>query len=376
MKAACAVELFAGCGGMSSGLLRAGFDVRLGIDSNASAITTYNHNHAHVGALGRVEDVRRVAGEQIRDWARLGKARPELVTGGPPCQPFSIVGKRLGLEDERGDLIFEYVRIIRELQPAGFIFENVANFAQIDAGRVADRLISKLEREGYAVSYGVLHATAFGIAQMRKRFFILGARGRREPGLPEATHGDLGLLGQVPVRTCRDVLEDLPDVDTQESLRYFNHEGTTHSAAMLKMFEKLKPGERDPKSHHDRLSPDRPSYTLRAGSGNFSPLRPIHYRYHRAISVRESARIQGFSDSFTWPDEMSRLQQYRQVGNAVPPPLAEVLGRHLAAKIGFNLDSATFGQEFKRQRTTGLSVEEQVARRQRYIRGASVGRRA
>jgi DNA (cytosine-5)-methyltransferase 1 len=143
------------------------------------------------------------------------------------------------------------------------------------------------------------------------------------------------------------------------------------------MFKELKPGERDPKSHHDRLHPDRPAYTLRAGNGNFSPLRPIHYRYHRVISVRESARIQGFSDSFFWPDDMSRLQQYRQVGNAVPPPLAAIVGRHIATQIGWKLDPEQYGKHSDRMdRMHGLSVEELIARRQNFIRGASVGREA
>ena len=185
------------------------------------------------------------------------------------------------------------------------------------------------------------------------------------------------LLGQTPVRTCRDALGDLPDVDTEAALSFRNHEGTCHSPAMIEMFESLAPGTRDPKSHHDRLHPDRPAYTLRAGNGNFSPLRPIHYQYDRVISVRESARIQGFADSFVWPDSTSRLQQYRQVGNAVPPPMALLLGKHLARHMGLSLDPAQFGRPSEAAAgKPSMSVEESIARRRRYIRGASVGRTA
>lgn len=146
---------------------------------------------------------------------------------------------------------------------------------------------------------------------------------------------------------------------------------------MVAAFERLPPGQRDPKSHHDRLHPERPSFTLRAGNGNFSPLRPIHYKYNRVISVRESARIQSFSDDFAWPDDMSRLQQYRQVGNAVPPLLAKALGEHLAKHLGLTLDPERFGRPHGRtDRVSDASVDERIARRRNYIRGASVGREA
>ncbi|MGH7270562.1 MAG: DNA cytosine methyltransferase, partial [Polyangiaceae bacterium] len=271
------IELFSGCGGMSCGLAMAGFNVVLGADHNAAAIDSFNYNHGHLGARGIVADVRKVDGPGLRDAAGLGRRRLDLLVGGPPCQPFSIIGKRLAFEDERGDLVLEFVRLLKELEPEAFIFENVANFGRIQEGEVARTVIARMQKAGYAVSSGVLDAPEYGIAQMRKRFFIVGTRGKRAPGLPKATHGPFALLGQKPIRACREVLDDLPDVDTEDSLRVRNHDGTTHSPTMLKMFAHLMPGERDPKSHHDRLDPDRPAYTIRAGNGNFTPLRPIHY---------------------------------------------------------------------------------------------------
>lgn len=375
MRTATVIELFAGCGGMSAGLLAAGYDVRLGIDINKSAIATYEHNHRHVGASGWTVDLRNLSGAEIRAAARLDGKRPDLLTGGPPCQPFSIIGKRQAFEDARGDLVIEYVRLLREIEPKAFIFENVANFAGVDGGRVAKLVLSSMEAAGYAVSHAVLNASEYGVPQMRKRFFVLGVRGSKAPSMPAPTHGDMALLGQKAIRTCRDALGDLPDVDTEAALSFHNHEGTCHSPAMIKMFESLAPGTRDPKSHHDRLHPDRPAYTLRAGNGNFSPLRPIHYRYNRVISVRESARLQGFPDTFVWPISESRLQQYRQVGNAVPPPMALVLGRHLASNIGLSLDPERFGRPSDAAASTpSPSIKERIAQRRSYIRGASVGR--
>lgn len=208
---------------------------------------------------------------------------------------------------------------------------------------------------------------------MRKRFLVIGSRGKQKIGFPALTHGSM--LGQKPIVTCGEVLGDLPDVDTPGALAYRNHEGTTHSAAMIRMFEQLRPGTRDPKSHHDRLNADRPSYTIRAGNGNFTPLRPVHYLHNRVISVRESARIQSFPDHFAWPADMSRLQQYRQVGNAVPPLFAAVIGRHIAEQLGFELDPELYGRESGRtDRAAVLSIEDQIARRRQFIRGASTGR--
>lgn len=360
---------------MSTGLLRAGMQVALGIDANKSAIETYEHNHHHMGAQGSAEDIRGLDPGRLHDRLNLSRGRPLVVTGGPPCQPFSIIGKRRALDDERGDLAFEFLRVLKGVEPSAFIFENVANFSRIENGEIAERLERGLQRAGYATSSGILTASDYGVAQMRKRFFILGVRGRKSPGLPAPTHGPLALLGQRPIVTSKDVLDDLPNVGTPAAAKYWNHEATFHSPAMLEMFRNLKPGERDPKSHHDRLEANRPAYTLRAGNGNFSPLRPIHYKYDRVISVRESARIQSFPDSFVWPTGMSRLQQYRQVGNAVPPLLASAIARHLAAAAGFALDADRFEVEpFREAPPNAGTMEEQLAVRQRLIRGASVGR--
>lgn len=369
------VELFCGCGGMSTGLLKAGMQVALGIDSNKSATETYAFNHSHLGAQGSAEDVRKLEPDALRERIKRQRGQPLVLTGGPPCQPFSIIGKRLALGDERGDLIFEFLRLLKGLRPEAFIFENVANFARIEGGQIAERLEGGLKKAGYATSSGILTASDYGVPQMRKRFFILGVLGKRAPGLPRPTHGPLALIGQKPIVTCADALGDLPDVGSPEAHAYWNHEPTFHSPAMLEMFRCLKPGERDPKSHHDRLDADRPAYTLRAGFGNYSPLRPVHYKYDRVISVRESARIQSFPDSFVWPIGTSRLQQYRQVGNAVPPVLASALAAHIAEAAGFELDPEKYGIGPDRGAPPhARTMEEHLEGRRHLIRGASVGR--
>lgn len=371
-----AIELFAGCGGLSTGLLDAGIHVRVGTDHYLPAMRTYQYNHRYRGAQTLTADIRALSGDTLLSWCRVPRGGLQLLVGGPPCQPFSIIGKRRGLADPRGDLVFEFTRMLRETEPEAFIFENVANLASVAHGEAFTLLLTEMQRLGYATSHAVLNAADYGVAQMRKRLIVVGVQGGTPlPFPPAPTHGARRLIGEKPYLTCRDVLGDLPDVSAEGALAIPNHEPTEHSAAMVSAFRQLAPGTRDPKSHHDRLHPNRPSYTLRAGTGNFSPLRPVHYQYDRVITVRESARIQGFDDRFIWPHDIPRLQQYRQVGNAVPPPLAKALALHIAAQLGWSLDAElTRGDVREREPLIVVDAEERARRRRRLIRGASLGR--
>jgi DNA (cytosine-5)-methyltransferase 1 len=214
-------------------------------------------------------------------------------------------------------------------------------------------------------------AADYGVPQNRKRLIILGVKGKREVRFPERSHG----TAEQPLRSAAEAIGDLPDAGEFGATGIFNHEPTAHCADILERFSRLEPGKRERGSFHDRLHPDRPSYTLRAGSGNFSPLRPVHYQHHRVVTVRESARLQGFSDDFLWPDSIPRLQQYRQVGNAVPPPLAEAIARCLAEQMRWQLDPvALTGDPSDRPPANTLTDDERKARRTARVRGASLGR--
>ena len=375
-----AIELFSGCGGISTGLLDAGIRVVAGFDHNRSSIEGFNYNHVYRAARGHVADLSKSSGKLIAELA--GVERINLLAGGPPCQPFSIIGKQEGLDDHRGNLVFDFIRLAGELQPDVVLFENVPNLEKIDDGAIVTRICEEFASLGYAVTSAILNAADYGVPQFRRRLFIVGVRGQQEIAFPPpVTHkasDELDFFCVLPKhRTCRDAIDDLPDVTTPESWEIPNHEATMHSAGMLEAFAQLKPGTRDKKSFHDRLHPDRPSYTLRAGTGNFSPLRPIHYKYDRVISVRESARIQSFDDNFIWPDSMPRLQQYRQVGNAVPPLLAAEIGRTLAKMMSWHLHpSELTGDPSSRPPAITTTPEFRFAERQRRTRGASLGRGA
>lgn len=365
------IELFAGCGGLSTGFLDAGFPIAAGFELDARAVDAYNYNHAYRGSVGFIADLNVASGSEL-----LAKAKCQaidILIGGPPCQPFSIAGKRQGKRDIRADLIGHFIRLVGELQPRAFLLENVPNLASISNGEFLEETKAALRVLGYAVDHRIVSAADFGVPQNRKRLVMLGIRGKKLPRFPEPTHGCEGSSH----RTVASAIADLPDAGEFGETGIYNHEPTVHSADMVARLSTLPPGKRERGSFHDRLHPERPSYTLRAGSGNFSPLRPVHYKHHRVITVRESARIQGFSDDFRWPDRIPKLQQYRQVGNAVPPPMARAFAVCLAEQLGWKLDPvACAGDPNTRPEANSLTDEERVALRQARMRGASLGKAA
>lgn len=369
-----AIELFSGCGGLSTGLLDAGIHVAAGFDYDRRAIEGYAYNHEYRGSRGYVCDLSGVSGDELLSMA--GSRQIDLLAGGPPCQPFSVIGKRQGMEDDRARLVLDFLRFVREISPQAVLFENVPNLATIHNGEILDLIRRRLRALGYKVCAAVCSAADYGVPQMRRRLFILGARDVDALELPPPTHGPQQLFAPTlrPYVTSREALDDLPDAADFGRCGIHNHEPTQHTPEMRRRLRLLRPGERERGSFHDRLDPDRLSYTLRAGTGNFSPLRPIHYRYDRVITVRESARLQGFADCFIWPDWIPRLQQYRQVGNAVPPPVARAAGKYLARKLRWATDKAKLaGDPRARPDPITMTDDERRQRRLSRIRGASLG---
>jgi DNA (cytosine-5)-methyltransferase 1 len=365
------IELFAGCGGLSSGFLDAGLKVAAGFELDARAVAAFDYNHSYRGARGIAENLRGASGKELLRSAGLRAV--DFVIAGPPCQPFSIAGKQQGADDARSDLLFDCTRIIDELRPSAFLIENVPNLLTFANGALLKKALARLKKAGYAVKAEIVVASDFGVPQNRKRLVVVGVLDAGTVDFPTPTHGVNG----VRLVTAADAIGDLPDAGEFGECGIHNHEPTAHSVAMIERFRNLQPGKREPGSFHDRLHPERPSFTLRAGSGNFSPLRPIHYRYDRVITARESARLQGFADSFIWPDEIPRLQQYRQIGNAVPPPLARAFARTLALQLGWTLRPKLYaGEPASRANPRHLSDAQRKDARTSRLRGASLGRLA
>ena len=369
MKNSKGIELFCGCGGMSTGFLDAGLHVVAGFELDARAVDAYNYNHQYRSSHGFIKDLNMASGTELLESAGLDSV--DFIVGGPPCQPFSIAGKRQGKRDLRADLIGHFIRIVDELRPSAFMLENVPNLASISDGEFLEETKVALRKLGYAVDHCVVSAADFGVPQNRKRLVILGRNGNTPVQFPLPTHG----VNERPHQSAATAIDDLPDAGEFGETGIYNHEPTMHSADMVARLSELKPGKRERGSFHDRLHPERPSYTLRAGSGNFSPLRPVHYKYDRVITVRESARLQGFSDDFRWPDRIPRLQQYRQVGNAVPPPMAKAFAECLANQMGWELDPSRYvGDVSRREPANVLTDAERKANRVARVRGASLGK--
>ncbi len=368
------LELFCGCGGLSTGFLDAGIKIAAGFDIDRRSIEAYEYNHAYRGSRGFETDISQISGQDLLE--KAGIPRVDVLVGGPPCQPFSIVGKRRGIDDIRSSLVLDFLRIAGDLQPTALFFENVPNLAAMENGFHLDALVSGLQKLKYEVQVEVVPAANFGVPQIRRRLLLMAIKGVNAVSLPKATHGPRDMLSGklLPYVTAKEALNDLPPAAYFGESQVHNHEPTEHTPDMLARFARLGVGEREKRSFHDRLHPDRPSYTLRAGTGNFSPLRPVHYRDDRVVTVRESARLQSFGDDFIWPDWIPRLQQYRQVGNAVPPLLATAVARAMAAQLGRKLDPERYlGDVQLRPPAITMSDDERKTLRRSRIRGASLG---
>ncbi|MDR7400045.1 MAG: DNA cytosine methyltransferase [Armatimonadota bacterium] len=338
-----AVSLFSGAGGLDYGLEQAGFSIRVQVDSDPWCVRTLRANwHAFSGSpLILQEDVRRLDPEDVRKRVGLGKVT--LLCGGPPCQPFSHAGRRMGLRDPRGLLVYEFLRFVEALQPDLFLFEQVYGFKTArlpETGQsLADWYSEECSRLGYSVTSAVLDAADYGTPQRRKRLFVVGCRHSCPPDLPAPTH--LPLFGQPPV-TLREALAGLDDARRDGAVNF--------SRRVREVLEQVPPGGdwRDlpeplrsqvmPRgtgnggrtSFFRRLSWDEPSPTV---TGH--PWRHLACMCHpdetRPLTIRELARLQGFPD--WWRFEGPVRKRYQQVGNAVPVQLARALGMALLSHV-------------------------------------------
>ena len=378
MKRPIGIDLFAGAGGLSPGFEQAGFDVvaAVEIDPVHSAIHKFNFPDCAVIPKSIVG----LSGDAIRKAAGIGKRKVDVVFGGPPCQGFSLIGQR-AIDDPRNSLVREFVRIVEELDASYFLFENVKGLTVGKHREFLDEIIEAFDDAGYDVllPWKVLNAADYGVPQDRQRLILLGAKkGKRLPAYPEPTHRRPGVAkGKLPMGpTCRDALGDVPDADAFASLfvtdevktskwgkpsayarkmrcldrdawgfgykREWNPDvltcsmRTEHTEISKLRFLETEPGSVEPISRFFRLPAEGVSNTLRAGTdsarGAFTSPRPIHYAKARCITVREMARLHGFPDWFRFHE--TKWHGARQIGNAVPPPLARAIASAVIGAIG------------------------------------------
>jgi DNA (cytosine-5)-methyltransferase 1 len=303
------LSLFTGAGGLDIGFERAGYQVVGCVDNDPEACKTLRYNRPDWPVFEG----------DIRTFEPTVTA--DVVIGGPPCQGFSTAGKG-DANDPRNFLWQEYFRVVQLLSPKAIVFENVAGMSNARNQHHLEQLKGALCRLGYNAVVEVINSADFGVPQLRRRLFILAVRSGT-PSLPKAQ-----VRGYTTVRSAIGDLEDVVDPALNQAP---NH----HAPHVTRRWAALAYGETDPHYRRARLDPDRPSPTIRAGGGygprgnhlaGFHP--PIHYRRPGQITVREAARLQSFPDS--WVFQGSKTAQGRQVGNAVPPLLAEAVARHLA----------------------------------------------
>lgn len=348
-----AVSLFSGAMGMDLGLERAGFEIRFAADNMPAAVATIRANRPEIPVFDG--DVQKLTGTQILRMAELKEL--DLLTGGPPCQSFSTAGKRLSVDDERnGNLIFEYIRLLDETRPKAFILENVKgvlsasmkwrklpynnNGKRIDAhyGSLLTEILKRIRALGYSVDYRLIRAVDYGVPQFRERAFFIGFRDGTEPTFPIPTHSAEGDLLTARWKTLGDALEGLKNDNShcnkfsERKLKYLklippggNWRNLTVSLQKESMgaayFAK---GGRS--GYWRRLSFDNPSPTILTEPQNASTSL-CHPTKDRPLTVRECARIQTFPDEWIFVGRGS--EQYKLVGNAVPPQIAFEIGQEI-----------------------------------------------
>jgi DNA (cytosine-5)-methyltransferase 1 len=362
------IDLFAGCGGMTRGFVDAGFEPVLAVEWDEAAAATYAANFD--------PDVNHTICADIATVASADVPRADVVIGGPPCQGFSGLGLQ-DVDDPRNKLWTEYVRVVLAAQPEFFVIENVDRFRS--SGEY-ERLVQEVERgdlADYEITTAVLNAADFGVAQRRKRTIVVGRRGGSSQ-LPEPTHSRLPALGMSEWVTVRDALGGVPvephDRDSlhAETVRPFGndirgtygmdeiHIGRHPTPLSLERYALIPPGggrfdlaEKRPDllppcwrnkktgtgDVMGRLRWDETSVTIRTEFFKPEKGRYLHPQWgeqaadqvNRPITHREAALLQSFPDSYLWCG--SKLEIARQIGNAVPPVLANAIARRLASAL-------------------------------------------
>ncbi|MEJ7934463.1 DNA cytosine methyltransferase [Sphingobium sp. AN558] len=320
-----AVSLFAGGGGLTLGIEKAGFESAFATDFEPSSAKTFARNLRDVPFF--LGDIQRLTRGELEETLRGRQI--DLVVGGPPCQGFSTLGDQ-NPADPRNGLFWHFVNVVGWLQPSSFLMENVSYLRTQYGGRYEREIVAAFEKLGYRVDVRTLNSADFGVAQVRRRVFFFGTRLPGQFEWPAPTHGP-GLLPYVGVGS---LLDGIPD-DAP------NHIHLNHSDKVIARYKLIPEGGRMPPpaelpqeirrknfgNTYKRLHRGRPSLTLVPGNNAFA----IHPTEDRSLSPREAARIQGFPDDYIFVG--SRAEQCKLVGNAVPVLLAQRIGERIIDHI-------------------------------------------
>ena len=376
-----AVDLFAGAGGMTLGFEQAGFDVLASVEIDPIHCAIHKFNFPFWAIL--CKNIVDVKGEEIRNSSLIGDREIDVVFGGPPCQGFSLIGKRC-FDDPRNSLVFHFIRLVLDLQPKVFVLENVKGMTVGKQKIFIAEIIDEFKKTGYKVrtEYQVLNAAKYGVPQNRERLFLIGCRHDLElPNYPipitkPANTKKLTLNDNLPLSpTVGEAIKDLPEVEDYVELykkdwvfaefsqpsnyarklrslcsrennylyeRKYDSRiltsslRTQHTLESIKRFESTPHGTTEPISRFYKLDPEGICNTLRAGTpsnrGAYTSPRPIHPSTPRCITVREAARLHSYPDWFRF--HATKWHGFRQIGNSVPPLLAKAVALEIIKALG------------------------------------------
>ena len=335
------IDLFCGIGGLSLGFEQAGFEVVSAVDMWADAVKTYNHNREE-----RVAEVISVEEYNVKELpAIIAHEKITGIIGGPPCQGFSTVGKR-EVDDPRNKMYLEFYKAVKLADPEFFLIENVKGMLTLNKGAFVKDLLKRFGKDGlgYTISYKLLNAADYGIPQNRYRVFYIGIKNKKfvfpEPFDYKLTAKDG--IGDLEGAT-QEKYGSSPQNEYQRVMRGnvnkpVNQEYTIHTEKTISIISQVPDGgnirDLPPEIWHvrkynkafERMGTFKPSNTIDTGHRNY-----FHYSEPRIPTVRESARIQSFPDSFEILG--TRGSQYKQVGNAVPPMLAKIIAERIKVEL-------------------------------------------
>ncbi len=354
------LDLFAGVGGLSYDFAQdSSFEIIAANEILPDMAKAYSLNHPEVKMY--CTDISDFGIVDLKKDFNISEGEIDLVIGGPPCQAYSTVGKRL-VGDPRGNLFQEYYRVLKEVKPTAFLFENVKGLLSMQKGKLLKHIISIFESLGYVVSFKVLNSADYGAPQIRERVIIIGTKSNKSIKYPKPTHQDISIGQQtidktvLPYLTLKDALSDLPFIAVGETgydyvsepknkfqklmrlnapEKLMDHNAPKNNKNLVELMKQLPDGgtpkdlpkELRPKSGfkntYCRLWWKRPCTTITRNLSTPSSSRCIHPKAARPLTTREGARIQCFPDNYKFYG--SRTSKNLQIGNAVPAVLSSVL---------------------------------------------------
>ena len=363
------ISFFSGAMGLDIGLQQAGLNVVIGQDFEPACVDTMKANgHKVLGG-----DIREINPADILEITGLKVGEPFMICGGPPCQPFSTAGKRLGINDPRGSLFMDYIRMIDYIKPRFFVMENVKGImssplkvATVDDGKkslaqsgtVLDVILSEFNKLGYKTVYGILDAVNYGVPQFRERFVLIGSRDHEDVFLPLPTHFQKHQDNAYRWKTVGDAIKDIEDECgecgklTPEREKYIKMvpEGGNWKDLPKESIKEAMGGAYESGGgkvgFYRRLSYSQPSPTITTAPAQKATML-CHPVKNRPLSVHEYARLQQFPEN--WIFTGTTAAKYKQIGNAVPVGLAKAIGEAVVAVADNNAEVDT-----KRFRGTGI----------------------